>query len=82
MPPINILIASADDSQRDTHVNPSCVGGCRLAVKRFALVASRRPAGDSGAGHPLGGGQVQAGPGLVGDDDRDVLCRLRWRAES
>jgi hypothetical protein len=26
--------------------------GCRLAVKRWAL----GPAGDSGSGHPLGGG--------------------------
>jgi Queuosine biosynthesis protein len=36
--------------------------GCRVGVKRFALGASRRPLGDGGAGHSLGGGRVEAGP--------------------
>ena len=33
-----------------------CDSGCRLAVKRFAVGPAGRPSGDSGTGHPLGGG--------------------------
>lgn len=49
--------------------------GCRLAVKRCALGALRRPAGDGGAGHPLCGCQVQPGAGRGGDYDSDVVLQ-------
>src|SRR5918992_1544612 len=49
--------------------------GCRLAVKRFALGPLGRPVGDGCAEHPLGGGEVGAGPRRGGDRDRAVLLR-------
>lgn len=52
-----------------------CGSACRLAVKRFALVPAGRPLGDGGAGYPLGRGQVDARPRLVGDSDGDVVLQ-------
>src|SRR3954454_8938876 len=49
--------------------------GGRLAVKRFALALGGRAVGDGGAAHPLGGGEVEAGPRRVGDGDGDVLLQ-------
>ncbi len=54
-------------------VNPCGDSGWRLAVKRCALGPAGRPWGDSGAGHPLGGGEVEQGARWVGDGDGDVL---------
>ena len=47
--------------------------GCRLAVKRFALGPAGRHFGDGVAGHPLGRGEVGAGPRRGRDRDGDVL---------
>ena len=60
----------ADDPREQTScVNPlGSSSGWRLAVKRCALGPAGRPSGDSGAGHPLGGGEV--GPGARRSRDR------------
>ncbi len=47
----------------------------RLAVKRCALGPSGRPVGDGGAGHPLGGGEVEPGARHGRDGDGDVLLQ-------
>ena len=47
----------------------------RLAVKRCALGRWAALAGDSGAGHSLGGGDVGPGARRVGDGDGDVLLQ-------
>src|SRR4051812_14081334 len=52
---------------------PERGSGCRLAVKRCALGPAARPAGDGGAEHPLGGGQVEPGARPVRDADGDVV---------
>jgi hypothetical protein len=61
---------------------PECVSGCRLAVERFALGPAGRPLGDSGTGHPLGGGCVGRGPDEVGMLTVTWRCRAWWRAGS
>ena len=54
---------------------PRVSSGCWLAVKRFALGAAHRRLGDGGASDPLCEGQVEAGPRLVGNRDRNVLLQ-------
>jgi hypothetical protein len=49
--------------------------GRRLAVKRWALGPAGRPSGDSGAGHPLGGGYVGHRARRGGDGDSDVALQ-------
>ena len=56
-------------------VQPRRVSGCRLAVKRFALGPASHRFGDGGTSHPLGGGEVGAGPRRAGNGDGDVLLQ-------
>ena len=67
--------ARAEQLMRRPVSTPRRVSGCRLAVKRFALGPAGRRFGDGGAGHPLGGSEVGAGPRRAGNGDGDVLLQ-------